>query len=333
MVKRITHNRSRISRMINPATDENGVYKYAKWSVRSPNNAGPVEFRIFPQVIDGEIIPQYVDTDVYKDSPEEYISDAALVTEACVCWGDNYHTFLSPEPSVLREKGLPSTPAYTLYWQLYNLKEDHPTKCPEAIHALFKYERGKGSQLQRPREVLLLQGVLLEHAGKKTTDRDGNVKPWFPVLLQINQSTAQKTLLEGLSTAKDSSKPLSETNNQLGNLMGLDGCSLRIEPKTVKTQTGDQTHYFCSAGPQMVLEADQVKNQFVPWDDLLHFPTVEQNINYIADAIGAEATVLGLKNTPYNNFIPDEVRGASRKTHAAYTGSQSCVICRPATGA
>lgn len=313
---RKTHNAGRLSRMINPALDAEGKYLYAKWAVRSPNSKGPVEFRIFPQVIDGEIIPQYIDTDVYKDNGEEYISDAALVTEACVCWGENYHTFLSPEPSVLRAAGLPSTPAYTMYWQLYNLKEDRPTECPAAIHALFKYERGKGSQLQRPNEILLFQGVLLEHGGKKTTDKDGNEKPWFPVLLQINQATARKSLLEGLATPKDSSKALSVTNNNMGNLLGLDGCSLRIEPRMVKTQTGDQTHYFTSAGPQMVLADEQVKNNFVPWEDLLHFPEIGQNITYIADAIGAEATVLGLENTPYKPYVPEDVKARAARLSA-----------------
>jgi hypothetical protein len=309
MVKRITHSGNRVSRMINPVKSDAGGLKYSNWAVRSPKGGGATEFRIFPQVIDGTIIPQYVDLEIAKSDPEEYISDAILITEACVCWGENYMTFLGPDPAELREAGLSSTPARTLYWELHTMKEERPTECSAAIHNLFKYIKGKGTLMQRPRDIMLMQGVLIENGGEKCMDKEGkNPKPWFPVILQVNQKTAMDSLLKGLASAKDTSKPLAPDNNMIGNIMGLDGNCLRITPKTVQVQVGTQTHYFCSEGQPFELTNDQVVANYVPWEELLHFPSIEQSILYIAEAIGAEATYEGLIRTPYKDFIPAEIR-------------------------
>lgn len=316
MVKDFTSSNDRVSRMINPAETEDGKYKYSKWAVRSPNQKGLTEFRIFPQVVDGTVVPQYVGLDKVKDNPQDYISDTLMLAEACVCWGEGNCTFLSPKPATLRRAGFTSSPAHMLYWALWEMREKRPAETPAFVHALFRHERGKGTPMQKPRPVLFMQGVLVQHAGQPTKDRDGNPRPWYPVLLQVNQSTAQKELLGKLSTPLDKAKPLSGINNQIGNLLGLDGHCLQIIPRMVKTQTGDQTHYFCEPGRPFVLTAEQAISCFVPWEELLNFPSLEQSIEYIAGSIGTEATVLGLRNTPYRALLSaDLMAKADRLTN------------------
>jgi hypothetical protein len=312
-MKNMSADRMRVSRMINSSADANGKCKFGKWAVRSPNSKGATEFRIFPAVKDGVVVPQYLDLEKELENPYEHLSDAILVADACVCWGASNSTFLLPKPAELRRLGFSQSPAHALYWSLRDRVKKNPQQTPNYIHALFQRERGRGELMQRPRPIMMMQGVLLVHGGAPTKDRDGKPKPWYPVVLQLNQATAQKELCTKLTTPADPASPLSEANNQLGPLLTLDGFALVVKPQMVQTQTGDQIRYFCERGRRMVIKPEQAVANYVPWEELLNFPDIPTCIQYISDAIGAAATVLGLKDTPYAGYLPEELMARAER--------------------
>ena len=290
--------------MVNPVVDARGNYKYSKWGVRSPSERGDLVFRAFPAVKEGVIQPQYIDTDVELEDPLGHVSDAVMLTEACVCWGGR-HTFLSPRVSELREAGLSKSPARTLYWQLREMKEKQPTTTPLEVHQLFQYEPGRGSKIKPPDDIVLLQGALLMLNGKPPLADKGDDRPMSPMLLQLNQKTAIKSFLdEGLGKKLDESKPLSVENNRLGAVLSLDGKCLVVTCRKEMTKTGMQNAYSVDPGQALALQEADVKATFVPWDELLNFPSIDTSIQYMADAIGPVAVVLGLTGTPYHSHIP-----------------------------
>ena len=278
------------------------------WTVVRVTGKGALEVRLLPAVIDGSIQPQYINLESFCSDPAGHISDALLQAETAVFWGTGptLGSFLSPEPALIKSKGHRQSPARTIYWQLYELKKNKPRECPDEVHALFVRIPDKGTPISKPSMALYMQGIVYGKEGRQIFDEEtGAPAPIFPAIILLNQESAKNDLLEKLKGRLDQNMPLAIGNNRMGDILGLEGHILKIDPKTeYNPQTKkEQTRYYGELGPQITLDPNFVQSTAMPWDRLLKFPTIEENILQIERCIGAVATYLGLKGTEYNSEI------------------------------
>lgn len=70
--------------------------------------------------------------------------------------------------------------------------------------------------------------------------------------------------------------------------------------------------YSLTSFEQTPLPAEEVFKLYKPWEQIIQYPTVEDQIEFFLELLGPEAVDFGLRESPYASYIPAAVRGAAK---------------------
>jgi len=134
-------------------------------------------------------------------------------------------------------------------------------------------------------------------------DSNGNPLPLF-CLVALDSRSAQTNLLNALATPANRALPLDgKTNNPYGGIAEADGVLVYFAPgkdtegrNTLRIQPNKNPKTW--APEPYPLTEEQCRSLFIPWDDLLHFMTADEQCAVLAAEFGADTVNYVISNEP-----------------------------------
>jgi hypothetical protein len=317
--------------------------KAGTWYLRRPNKEGHMMFRVFPHVVDGSIVPQFIDLDKQFDDTRRHVSDAFCLAETVTFWGTKKFSMITEAPATGEFSGFSQSPAMLFYRAIMDHKDNNPRMCPQEWHDWCK-RVGYGAPLQRPQESLYMKGAIFAEKGKATTDRNsGKPSAIFPAVVMVYQRTGVKDFMNKLTQPLDSLQPLSTANCELGDITDPDNGNLVVITPNLRNnpQTGrEQTYYDVSKGEPFVVDKQDAIRYSVDWEEVLNFQPLPTLIQHIAETFSPEAVNFALGDSVYREYIPASIKrlgapaeGTSVNIGLATAGSPAVAPAAPAADA
>ena len=151
--------------------------------------------------------------------------------------------------------------------------------------------------------------------GEKVVDERGQAKWGGPYILAIRRS-AMDSFLADIRTKTNPDAPLSLTNNMFGDFCSAaGGCILllrKVKSEDARSNSVKANYSLRPMPNAYPLQQDFVENTFVPWEDLIHLPTIEEAIELCAQTFDGQAIDFALRDSVYAEYIPREYRDTSR---------------------
>jgi hypothetical protein len=123
---------------------------------------------------------------------------------------------------------------------------------------------------------------------------DGESRPPTPAVFMVPPQGASM-FLQNITEAEFADRQLSADNNRFG-----DFCTLN-NGYTIEMYRTDDGKYALRRGRKMPMTAADAVRLDRPWAELVYVPTIEESVQWIAQAIGSTAAVaFGLRKTPDN---------------------------------
>ena len=176
---------------------------------------------------------------------------------------------------------------------------------------------------------MMLQGVLIEHAGELCKDsRSNKVSPRMPVVLCLNRS-ATMDFEDKLTTRLREGDDISAENSEIGDVTSLEnGAAIKVESYKNKD---NQIRYTVTVArgrddkPVIVpLQPSLVLAQFVPWEKLLNIQPAAWQIEKLIEQFCPEAVDYALgDDSLYGPMLPDDVRGTFKAKFMGEKGEES----------
>ena len=290
-------------------------YKHQAYSVSSK---GHTVFRIFPAPTEGGgFDPQIVPVD---GDPLEGLGNSFAEVETVSWFGKDKLSFITTCSDVDGEENIsPCLMFYNVVGDFVKAEGKKAVKGLPFNKALTIWSGWFGDQkgiASLPQTRMLLQGVLIEHAGEPCTNKAGAIAAKVPIVLELNRS-ATISLEDGLVTKANAAEDLSATNCKIGDITSLEG-GKAIKVYSYKNKE-KQTRYAVDTNkltdgtdaPAVPLKETLVLSHFVPWEDLLNIQPASWQIEKLVEQFGPEATDFALRDdATYSAMLPEGVAGS-----------------------
>ena len=193
---------------------------------------------------------------------------------------------------------------------------------------------------------LLMQALIFHTNGRNNqnaetkgdlVDQNGNVLPLFAVCALTNTESFNR-LVDALVEPRDWSQPLdAQTNNQYGALAELNGNLLYLNPAHMTSKNGKVLNVLDPsvqpAGMQgwtptpFPLTEDVARSLWIPWEQLLHPLTMEEQFELCAQEFGADTVnyVIGTDKFLQGIEIPEKIRLAGYGRYTNLIGNTGSV--------
>lgn len=233
-------------------------------------------------------------------------------------------------------------------WVLYNAIDRAVAAGQEqqGWAALLRGGQNRGATLSRPSEVYLLQGAIMQHKSEIYNPPRGFSADEKPVVLELS-SNAGVSLISELNKPRENSQAQDgdwEHMYENGDPVSLDyGRFITFyrladgDPRTRQTvqaggwnaatsqQPGGRRQepmgYGCYLEPTFnnisanLRDFEQaVASKVLPWDEILYFPTIEEQANLIADKFPPDAILYAWRDHP--EWIPETIRNRAVAAHS-----------------
>ena len=217
-----------------------------------------------------------------------------------------------------------ANPVNILFEKLKELKEcDATTLSPENLE-LYRTVRGwafefkKGDQrpnINVPRTSLFMRGLCTLLKGEVPVNYVTKVQePQHKVILRVS-SSAIKSLVSAMTTPFDAAHPLSVENSELGDLVGINGYSVRISDYTEMSETNMPIMRYkverdiaIALDPQIVWGDIYENGRFNDWDSLIYRPTAKELVQRLSVATSTAAVVYAFGDHPvYSKCLPQHM--------------------------
>ena len=285
-------------------------------------------FRIFPDMENGNILPQRLSADPFDFS--SWIKQENAVRMAGV--NDKFTCLTRVKGASRRDP----SPIERFLQAMRKALTDTPTLFPEG----WKHWIGKDkAELPRVDQAGFLQGALLENAGKVCAGPDGRAQAQKPVLFLLT-----KTAREGLENLCNSEVPGYKGNPEdytarfaCGDLVSPAG-GRPIVLTFVPDSSTTKTHYDVTVDARPVpFKVETVKKFWKPWNEIFYFMTEQEQIALLCKYYPAIAVDWVFGATPQAKYFPEGVRGAfaasKHQAQAAPLGRTYTPATRPAVSA
>jgi hypothetical protein len=170
----------------------------------------------------------------------------------------------------------------------------------------------KQGPLSKIESVGLLQGMLFENAGREHKNpQNGMYKPLHPVMLVLPKSarealeTLANTEVKGYTGSPDDYASRYACGDFLSCANG------KLVTFTYVPQMGTMmSHYTASIGAKAIPVAlPTVKSEWTPWDNLLRFLTIEEQIALLVQYWPPDAVDFVFGHSEWADLLPGNVRG------------------------
>jgi hypothetical protein len=170
----------------------------------------------------------------------------------------------------------------------------------------------KQGPLSKIESVGLLQGMLFENAGREYKNpQNGMYKPLHPVMLVLPKSarealeTLANTEVKGYTGSPDDYASRYACGDFLSCANG------KLVTFTYVPQMGTMmSHYTASIGAKAIPVAlPTVKSEWTPWDNLLRFLTIEEQIALLVQYWPPDAVDFVFGHSEWADLLPGNVRG------------------------
>lgn len=320
---------------------ERGILSRPLWNTREHI------IRIIPgyDPVTGEVFRQNIDCDNYspdESDPMLHLSDTFMLASTVQYFGHSKSSFITdyaPGSEDDIEYGANTVINSFVRNVIFSCRDDAAGKKAKfGISNDARKWASKDGVLRFPRRSVLMQALTFKVNGEYSSnygqdsaplvDEDGFPLPLLAVVSVDGRSTIS-ALMNALVDPLDPSKPLDAlNNNKYGGLAEQEGVLLYLNNvydnqnkcnmlKPSIQEPGSKgwtpTPYF--------LEDYQVKEFWVPWENLLHYMTAEEQCTYLASEFGADAVnyYIGTDPALRNVRIPDVVARAGYGQYAQFT--------------
>ena len=256
------------------------------------------------------------------DDIQDIVGNCFCILEVCDIWKNGKTTFVSSiQPQDREGNSTPSgwSPAmwfmrrlgYKIYAQ--SMKDQRGQALDIPRHWI-KWNQGT---ISKPQDMFVVQGMAKQINGVVRKNLKKQVDWVFPAIFVIPKS-AEAEFMTDITKPKDQSEPLSESNNFFGDFCSCDaGHMLRLARYTNINKASEnkkqrkKTTYSLKLDDSMPLTSEQVYGSMKPWSEIIHIPTVEETIEILMDLFEPTAVDFGLRNTPFDRYIPESAAGSA----------------------
>jgi len=162
-----------------------------------------------------------------------------------------------------------------------------------------------------PSELLLMQVMVCEYNGEVKQDLKSGETDWiFPACIAIPR-TAQPTFLTDAKTKENLSKDLSASNNLFGDFCSVAGGHNIMLRKLAPEKEDDKNTYNLRLVELQALDEEEARDISMPWEEMVHIPTVEDTIEWLVESFDGTAVDFGLRGSSYEQYIPEECIGSA----------------------
>lgn len=304
---------------------------------------GPSTFRILPGLNPSRAEPGQPHFDPYRfpaDHAQDPLGfgDFIRAYPACRGFGDPQVTFIHQDPADA-QGDQQMTPGWVLYRAIDRAVaagQDRPGWA-----ALTRGGRGRGAQLPRPSYVYLVQVVVMAHNGKAEERPRGLADK--TIVLELGQSAGMALIAELKAEREGFQGDPNDFDNRYlnGDPVSLNhgrfvtfytksqGDPRRVQQQpvgswnsAVSPQQGpggrqgggmEEKGYGCFMDPvfngipaQLAPYEQVVRARALPWDDILQFPTIEQQAAYLADKFPPEIIEYAWRD--HRHWISEDVQ-------------------------
>jgi hypothetical protein len=271
----------------------------AKHNTFKPGEKGKTLFRAFPEMQNGVEMP-------YRAGPDQFNFTYWMKAEKMVRsmgTGTKFTAFTRVKGKDRNYIG----PIEKFCYTLAKVIKDTPTSIPQEW---VKWKALKGA-LPRVEAAGLLQGMLFENNGKEYK-ADGRYKPLFPVLLTI-----AKTAREQLETLCNTEVPgyVGAPDDygkrfSCGDFISCAGGKL-LQFNLVPPSGIAFAHYNVAVTQKQIpLKPELVAQNYLPWEKLLKFLTLEEQIQLLVQEFPPDAIDFVLGQSEWSNMLGSTVRGS-----------------------
>lgn len=256
-------------------------------------------------------------------------------------FGDPGVTFITSDPVDGSNEDSQMTPGWVLYRSIYQAVKAGQDQ--QGWGSLLMGGKDKGAMLPRPSEIYLVRAIIMRHNGKIKNPPEGFNPDAKPVVFMMSPSAGLAMLNEfnkpsprfqaGITPATDyeniyeAGDPISLDLGRFVNFYNL----AHGDPRLGQTaqQTGwsqaaaqanqprnDDKGYGCFVEPyfnnspgwtaQLSQFADVFRAKAFRWEDVLEFPTIEQQAGLLADKFPPSVIAYAFREHP--EWIPEHVR-------------------------
>jgi len=210
---------------------------------------------------------------------------------------------------------------------MYSVKNEHDGKKSRfQVTPEMRSWASRDGILKFSRPAILVQALVFTRNGYEMQDENrqplvdeyGNSLPMLAVVSIEGQQTVQN-LLTALVEPMDANKPLdAATNNKYGAMCEMEGNILFLNNvQDVQSKRNMLRPSVQQPGPGWTptpfpITEEDVKNWWIPWDDLLHYQTSEEQCRFLANEFGPDTVnyIIGTDANMSQVHIPDEIKAA-----------------------
>lgn len=253
----------------------------------------------------------------------DFLSDTFYMTQTLSGFGDNKLDICSNlDPESEEASIYPESPlnyfANTIHRVIRTVNNGKKTKVK--YNDRWKAWTNMRGKLPFPKTTLFFQGILQQVNGVVCTkgEEHGNEEGYLYGLIGINHTASINALLSALVDPMNRRKPIGVDNNNYGSLAEVEGNMLFLnaaedannkmflEP-SIQAADVPQSEWNPT---QFDLTEDGCKTLWVPWNKLLRYLTVQEQLELIAREFGADTLnyVFSLDSAWENLSIPDRIK-------------------------
>ena len=285
----------------------------------------PTVVRIVPGNDGEQTYKQVVNTTNWTSdaAKTDFLSDTFYMTQTLASFGDNRLDICSNLDPESEEASLyPESPlnffANTVHRVIRAVNNGKKTKIK--YNERWKAWTNMRGKLPFPKPTLFFQGIIQEVNGVTCTkgEDNGNEPGYLYGLIGINHTASINALLKALVDPMDRRKPIGVENNNYGSLAEVEGNMLflnasedtngkmLLEPSI---QSADAPQSEWNPTPFDLTE-EGCKSLWVPWNKLLRYLTVQEQLELIAREFGADTLnyVFSLDNAWEGLAIPERIK-------------------------
>lgn len=305
--KNVRNNTARTNiRLINENASEGfkEVFDYQKYMLnRILWVSQPTELRIVPGNDGTDIFKQVINnTNWTSDSVKtEFLSDTFYMTQTLQSFGDNKIDVCSNlDPNSEEADMYPESPlnyfANTIHRVMRSVNNGKKTKVK--YKDSWKMWTGMRGKLPFPKQTLLFQAIVHKCNGSicsKGEDYNNEPGPLYG-LIGINHTASINALLSALVDPMNRRKPIGVDNNNYGSLAEVEGNMLFLNPvqdskdklylePSIQSADASQNDWEPTVYD---LTPEGCMKLWVPWNKLLRYLTVQEQLELIAREFGAD---------------------------------------------
>lgn len=291
----------------------NGKINNTIWRQSKLTAKGMTALRVIPEVFEGRIEPQYVEDGNGELGLSGFVREARGLSYA----GPGSITFLT-EPRDLPDEcsDMPCPTSVIVKVVRDRVMKDRTMSFPRIWEAYTRKEvrndgqAGYKDAMHKPERAAYVQCIVSMRDGAPIKSKQGGDASLFPCVLKISQSTALGSFFQQLRTPLDPDTTLSAENNQLGDITSAEfGRMLTFDSEKEYNEQlkKEQDKYFAKVGEPWPLQEEFILNAFLPWEKVLNYPTLGELLHKLAEIWDPSAVVYGLKDTPYEQYVPADL--------------------------